>query len=265
MPVFNGQRFLREALESICHQTFDDFEFIAVDDGSTDMTLEILESVRRRDTRLRIIRQPQHRGIVAALNQGMKACSGTYIARMDADDVALPDRLVRQVSWLDAHPHVTALGGAVSYIDETGREWGLIRPCTPRVSPLWANPLLHPTVMFRNAFVRDLHLRYCERYRYAEDYHLWLQICRFGTLDALDEVVLQYRLTREATRFRHLEDVLQATLRVKWNAWRRLGIKPRFIDILRYLGERGLSSLPSTWIARLYIALLSRQTRKADQ
>ncbi len=265
MPVFNGQRFLSGALESICRQSFDDFEFIVVDDGSTDMTLEILESFRHRDSRLRIIRQPQHRGIVAALNRGMKACSGTYIARMDADDVALQDRFVRQVSWLDGHPHVTALGGAVSYIDEAGREWGLIRPCTPLISPLWANPLLHPTVMFRSSFIRDHHLFYREKYRYAEDYHLWLQISRFGTLDALEEVILQYRLTREATRFRHLEEVLQATLRVKRDAWRRLGIKPRFTDILRYLGERGLSSLPPAWVARLYLALLSRQIRKADQ
>ncbi|HEY9072006.1 MAG TPA: glycosyltransferase [Candidatus Ozemobacteraceae bacterium] len=265
MPVFNGQRFLPEALDSICQQIYPDFEIIAVDDGSTDTTLKILESIRSRDARLRIIRQPQHGGIVAALNRGMQACSGEYIARMDADDVALPERLVRQVSWLDAHPHIAVLGGAVSYIDETGREWGLIRPCTPRGSLLWSNPLLHPTVMFRSSFIRDYRLWYRERYRYAEDYHLWLQISRHGTLDALDEVVLQYRLTSEATRFRHLEDVLLATLRVKRDAWRRLGIKPRLIDLLRYLGEWGLASLPPTWIARLYLALLSRHIRKADQ
>src|SRR5262249_10266218 len=110
MSVHNGERFLAEATDSILGQTFRDFELILVDDGSTDGSGAIADAYQRKDTRVRVIHQHKF-GLVAALNQACEQARGEYIARMDADDVAIPDRLVRQVAFMDAHPEVAVLGG----------------------------------------------------------------------------------------------------------------------------------------------------------
>jgi len=118
MPVYNGERFLAAALASICGQTYRDFEFLVIDDGSTDTTPLILADAARRDSRIRIITQPANAGVVAARNAGLQQAQGRFIAVMDSDDVAVPERLARQASHFEAHPDVAVLGGAVQLIDQ---------------------------------------------------------------------------------------------------------------------------------------------------
>src|SRR5688572_18122022 len=100
MPVFNGERFLREAVESILRQTYGDFEFVIVDDGSTDGTRDILQTYECKDRRVRIHRQPRNLGVTSALNQGCRLASGSFIARMDADDISVTTRLDQQIAYL---------------------------------------------------------------------------------------------------------------------------------------------------------------------
>src|SRR5947208_11205951 len=120
MPVYNGERFVVEAVRSILAQTFRDFECIVVDDGSTDRTPELLAIEQTGDPRLVVHRQPSNMGFRMALNTGCALARGEFIARMDADDVSLPTRLERQVAFLRANPRVGAVGSAIQVIDDRG-------------------------------------------------------------------------------------------------------------------------------------------------
>jgi len=117
MPVFNGEQFLRPAMNSILNQTFTDFEFIIVDDGSTDHSREILNSYT--DSRVRLICNESNIGLTDSLNRGLEAASGNYIARMDQDDISLPERLAKQVAFMDSHPEVGVCGTWAKDIDQT--------------------------------------------------------------------------------------------------------------------------------------------------
>ncbi len=170
MPVRDGERFLREALDSTLAQTLDDLELIVVDDGSTDATPAILAEAAQRDSRVRVQRQ-EPGGLTVALNAGCALARAPLIARMDADDVMLPDRLERQVAYLDAHPDVALLGGGIVLVDETGREIDR-EPGRPQLDFLVRNELTHATVMMRADAFRALG---GYRLDQSEDYDLWLR------------------------------------------------------------------------------------------
>jgi len=253
MPAYNDAAFVAEALDSVLAQTFTGFEFVIVDDGSTDATGEVIAACAAKDARIRVLTNERNLGIVAALNRGLDACRGRYVARMDADDVALPDRLAKQTARMDADAGVVALGGAIEHIDASGADTGVCRRCATGGSMLAANPLLHPTVMIRREVLETHHLRYQERFRYAEDYFLWLQLSRFGRLGAADEVVLKYRLNAGASRMRHLKAMLWATIRVKLAGIFRLGIRPTVTDIFGLAAEIALLAVPSAIVRRMYL------------
>src|SRR5207237_10277673 len=124
LPVWNGEAFLEQAMESILRQTLSSFELIVIDDGSTDRSAAIAEEFASRDPRMRVLRRP-HEGLSAALNAGIAAARGEYVARMDADDISAPDRLRKQVAYLDAHPACVAVGAWSDVVDEAGRQIGL--------------------------------------------------------------------------------------------------------------------------------------------
>lgn len=151
MSVFNGERFLREAVESILDQSFTDFEFIVVDDGSTDGSASILDSYQSYDARVKV-HHHEHGGLIKSLNRGCSLAQAKYIARMDADDVASKDRLSWQVDFMEAHPEIGVLGGAVEWIDAMGKSLLTQRhPAEDRqikAALLHGCALWHPTVLF---------------------------------------------------------------------------------------------------------------------
>ena len=120
MPVYQAERYLEEAVESILAQSFDNFELLALDDGSTDASPDILEALARRDDRIRV-RRTEHAGLVSQLNQGLAEARGEFIARMDADDVSHPARFERQLAYLDAHPDCVAVGTGTDEVDPERR------------------------------------------------------------------------------------------------------------------------------------------------
>lgn len=214
MPVYNEAESLGEALASLAGQTEPEFEVIAVDDGSTDATRELLAEWARRDPRVRPVRQP-HTGIVAALNRGLAEARGRYIARMDADDVAHPDRLRLQADYLDRHPETGLVACRAEYLGDARQRRGLALFVEWTNSLLSAeqiaayrfveSPLIHPTVMFR----RDLVERF-GGYRagpFPEDYELWLRWLEAGVrMEKLPETLLGWRdrperLTRTDGRY----------------------------------------------------------------
>lgn len=194
MTVFNGSIFLRDAIQSVLTQTYSDFEFLIVNDGSTDDSLNIVEELSRKDSRIRVIDQ-ENRGLPIALNRAIKESKGDLIARMDADDVALPDRFEKQLAAIDKHA-LTLVGSGVYKISQTGANDGKrIYPAQhaeiSAILPM-RNCICHPTVVFR----RDAFLSvggYDANYQNCQDYDLWLRLIDQGRFCNLREPLLKYR------------------------------------------------------------------------
>jgi GT2 family glycosyltransferase len=196
MSVFNGEAFLHEAVTSILRQSYKDFEFIIMDDGSTDGSAGMLDDFRRCDSRIRVVHQPNS-GLVQALNRGCGLANGKYIARMDADDVAMEERLKVQVEAMEMDLDIGVLGTAVVFIDASGEEVDI-----PRYHPtdsaeieralLNGNAIWHPSVLIRTSI-----LKLVGGYRNipdAEDYDLWLRVADHAQLKNLPMPLLKYRI-----------------------------------------------------------------------
>jgi hypothetical protein len=195
MSVFNGERFLPEAIESILDQSFKDFEFIIIDDGSTDRSASILDSYKNSDSRVRVFHE-QHAGLVNSLNRGCALAQGKYLGRMDADDVASIDRLALQVDFLELHKEIGVLGGTVEWIDADGKSLGIypypFEDAEIKTELLRRCAMWHPTILLR----REV-LAWAGGYRHiagAEDYDLWLRVARQFQLANLETVILKYRI-----------------------------------------------------------------------
>lgn len=196
MPVYNNAPYLAAAIESILNQSRDDFEFVIVDDGSTDGSGAIMDGYAARDGRLRIVRQ-ENRGMIAALNRGLDLARGELIARMDGDDMAEPARFEKQAAFLDANPDIGALGTWIMVVEEDGRERlpGADPPVDPAAvaeSLKHSTPIMHPTAMIRKA-VADRIGGYRAAYRHCEDYDYWLRFSEQAKLANLPERLLRYR------------------------------------------------------------------------
>ena len=189
MPVRDGERFLREALDSVLAQTLSELELIVVDDGSEDETPAILEAAARQDPRVRVQRQ-EPGGLTVALNAGCTLARAPLIARMDSDDAMLSDRLERQASFLAGQPEVALLGGGIVLTDEDGRELDR-EPGRKELRMLERNELTHATVIMRTDAFRELG---GYRFDQAEDYDLWLRFEERHGVAALPEPVIRYRL-----------------------------------------------------------------------
>jgi glycosyltransferase involved in cell wall biosynthesis len=200
MPVFNADRFLAEAIESILSQTLRDYEFIIIDDGSTDNTPRILEDYARKDSRIRVIRQ-ENRRIVGALNRGVEAARAPLLARMDADDVSRPQRFEVQVEFFDRHPEFSALGSSIRVIDDRGKGSRIIHhpEKLANLSEAVVAPRLmaHPSVMMKTSVIRSV-----GRYREVcgdvevEDTDLWFRLVPRGPIGSVRRILLDYRELR---------------------------------------------------------------------
>ena len=196
MPVYNAESTLREAMDSILAQTLTDFEFLIVDDGSTDGSAVLVRSYS--DPRIRLVQNERNLKLAATLNRGLDLARGEYVARMDADDVSLPDRLARQAAFLDSHPGVGLCGtwaeafgaGRFSMPNPTGPE-------TIRAKLLFDSALVHPSVMLRRGLFNRHGLRY-PPLAHFEDYALWQQAARLFPLANLPAVLLRYRVTPQS-------------------------------------------------------------------
>lgn len=195
MAVFNGEKYLHEAMASVLAQTKKDFEFIIVDDGSTDNSKDIIRSYN--DPRIRLVVNPTNLRLPASLNKGIEVARSEYIARMDCDDICDPERMERQFEFLEKHPEVVALGTAATFMDETGEEIGLFTPAEDHQALLKifpGSPFIHPSVMFRKSAYIEAG-KYPEFMRWgAEDAVLFSKMAKVGKLSNLKESLLKYRL-----------------------------------------------------------------------
>ncbi len=194
LPVYNGERYLQETIQSLLAQTYTNFELLIVDDGSTDSSLEIIESFA--DDRIKILKNKERLKLSGALNRGMKEAKGKYIARMDADDIAFPDRLQRQFEYMEQHPDVGMCGTAIEIFGEVKTRNDIYPKTAEEIKAyaLFDCPFCHPTVMMRRDLFIKHDLWYDGTYYPTEDYELWTRaIDLFPTVN-LDEVLLRYRV-----------------------------------------------------------------------
>jgi hypothetical protein len=208
MSVYNGERFLIPAVESVLDQTFTDFEFLIVDDGSTDSTPDIIRNYAARDHRVRPILR-ENRGLVASLNEVLAKARAPIVARMDADDICLPTRFQRQYDFLAANPDYGVVGTQARDIDEHDADWHCTAPPHPGTHDAFLDaithqaPLLcHPAVMFR----RDIVLAvggYHAAFRHCEDLDLWLRLASITRLCSLPEQLICYRHYADQVSSRH--------------------------------------------------------------
>jgi GT2 family glycosyltransferase len=235
MSVFNGCDFLPEALDSILGQSFQDFEFVIINDGSTDNSLAILESYQRTDKRIRLFSHPNI-GLISSLNRGCSLARGKYIARMDADDVAIKDRFAQQVAFMEANPGIGVVGTAVQMIDANGTLLRVVRypekNSELQGALIRSNVFWHPTVLLRANVLKSV-----GGYRNvlcAEDYDLWLRVAESHSLANLPSVLLKYRIHPQQVSHRQDEQQATAAVAAQRSAiFRRSGKQ----DPLRYSGE----------------------------
>jgi len=245
MPVHNGENYLGTAIASVIEQDFRSFEFVIVDDASTDATPDILRRWAERDSRIVVVRTPERGGVARSLNIGLEHARGTYVGRQDADDICLPGRLARQVALLDAEQDVVLVGANYDLIDHDGEIIGRMRLDHPssviRHLLHFGNAVGgHGQVMFRRRAAVESGA-YRERYELSEDYDLWARLSFLGRIVILPEIGMRHRLHDRRYSILHAQHQ-----RASWTA-----VSSRMLKRLlgRELSPAEASAVQSVWSA----------------
>jgi len=234
MCVHNGEEFLKEAVKSVLDQTFSEFEFIIIDDASTDKSPEILSSFS--DPRIQVIRNEVNLGLTKSLNKGLTYAKGEFIARMDADDICLPFRFEKQIDFFTKHPDIALCGSHVTLI---GSSTGL--GCYPeaheqiKVTAMANSPFAHPAVMWRRKVFDDLQLRYDEGYRTSQDFELWSRAVHKVKAANIAEPLIYYREhIKQITKSKQSNQSLNAR-KTKLKQLEYLGLTPSESETIAHL------------------------------
>jgi len=227
--MYNAEKTIEEALNSIQRQSYTNLEIICIDDGSVDATLPIVKSKAKLDRRIKL-HSHEHRGIVYTLNKSIELSHGKYLARMDADDISRPDRIDKQVSYMESNPDIVASGGSIETFDERGIIQTITKNCNPealeyRLLRSW--PIAHSAAIIHHAALVDNNIRYNEEFTYVEDLKLFFDLSRVGKLSNLPDILLAYRSHPDQTSIKHCKQLkkLESDLRA---------------DIYRFLCEKFL-------------------------
>jgi glycosyltransferase involved in cell wall biosynthesis len=253
MPCHNAETTIAEALESVLNQTLNRFELIIVDDGSTDSTREIIRSFKDR----RIVLIEHRHDFIESLNLGMRRASGKYIARMDADDVMLPERLQTQYDYMQAHPEIDLLAAGMQFFGESDYLYNPPEGALTLADMTAVNRIAHPTVMIRRESLKKLPELYRKKYPYAEDYDLWMRMIEAGmTLYNIPHIVLRYRMSDRQITSLHREEQEQSGARI------RKRYTPSLTVIIPFLNEgiemeRTVQSIRNTAAFPLEIILIN--------
>jgi len=238
MSVYNGETYLCEAINSVLNQTFSDFEFIIINDGSSDKSLSTIQSYN--DKRIILIDNEGNKGLIYSLNKGLEIAKGKYIARMDADDICLPERLDFQVMQFLNHPNAMIVGSDYYLLD--GEKNTYIKNINDsdyhKAILLFTPCFCHPTVMMKNVF-KDKQVFYDKNFIHAEDYKLWTDLCAFGDYLNIDKPLLKYRHHASQISNQKNESQLSISKRIRENYLEKLKFKlsEKQFDVLNTIGN----------------------------
>lgn len=216
MPVYNGEPYLKKAVESILKQTFNDFEFIIIDDGSTDNSWEILKAYAAQDSRVVLSRNPENIKLIKTLNKGLSLARGEHIARMDADDISLPERLARQVAYLQRHPEVGLLGTGYYRLYPDGQRELRQPPSTNtglRWRLLFGTPMCHASVMFRRRLFETGEFNY-HPFPHVEDYELFSRLLKYTCAASLPNPFYIVRMHQNSICATHSEEQFRTIISI---------------------------------------------------
>ena len=195
MSAYNAEKYIKEAINSVLNQTFKDFEFIIINDGSTDSTKNIILSYK--DSRIRLIENKENIGLTKSLNKGLRVAKGEYIARVDVDDPSMPERFEKQVSFLDRHKDMAVVGSWTQVInEETRKTYVLKNSCNPAIikwAYIFKNQIVHSSSLFRKKAIKEAGY-YNERYKYAQDFDLWFRVSRKYKMANIPKVLTKHRI-----------------------------------------------------------------------
>ena len=276
MSVYNDSAFLQTSIESILNQTYADFEFIIVDDGSTDGSTEILKGYAEYDDRIILLHQKNNKGLTCALNNALGHVNGEYVARMDGDDIALPERLSTQMKFMEDIPDCVCSGTNVLFIDEDGEPINCSAQAADHEDILKqlfqgrGGSIFHPTSIIKTEALTAID-RYDERYRVGQDLDLFLRLSDIGTLANCDQVCLKFRrYTKSATSFEPNTLGVQRRKEIISNALKRKNMEnvpPEKIEINEYWNHQSknefhssvakcstIAGFPKTSLKHLFIA-----------
>ncbi|MDC7771444.1 glycosyltransferase [Priestia megaterium] len=262
MPVYNGEKYLAEAIESILNQTYQDYEFLIINDGSTDRSEAIINTYR--DKRIRLVNNNENIKLIATLNKGIELSRGKYIARMDCDDISHPTRLSEQVEYMEKNQDVVMCGTWVETIG-LGRKQIWKYPTEHnqiQASLLFECVLAHPTVIIKKAILNELEIYYDKNYIHAEDYELWKRLSKYK-ISNIPKVLLKYRILTNSVSNSNRKTQQQSLINIHKKTLKELNLYSSINHrTLSYLGggelieilqiERELSKLIKINQERLY-------------
>lgn len=243
MPVYNGENYLRDAIQSVIDQTCTEWELLVIDDGSRDASVEIAKIFS--DSRIRIIQNEENKGLIETLNRGLSLARAPLIARLDCDDIALPCRLERQLAEFESDTALMLLGGQAEFC---GAASGLMlvpdSEAEIQAAIPFDNPFIHSTVMFRAKHLDGTAVRYDAGYPHAEDYALWSSMLwKGGRLRNLPLTLVQYRIHSASVSHVHRRKQAETALRIRFMHLRKLGLSLGEGEvealIYAYLGDGG--------------------------
>ena len=254
MPVYNAGDYLVEAINSIRKQTFKNWEMVCVDDGSNDKSYELLKKFAKRDSRIRIYRFHKNKGLATALNYGLRKTKGKYLARMDADDISLPQRLEIQLNYLEKNPQVVAVGSQVECVNEKGQFIGYKKFPTEsdKIYKMMGSMMAiqHPTLL---TYTKTIKKCLYSNHTTAEDVSMFFKLLQYGDFLNTKEVLFKYRIRKNSNSLKNPKKTFYLTLKARIKAVIDWGYKPTIKGIMLNLLQLILISLlPNNVILTLY-------------
>lgn len=255
MPARNAGNFVVEAVRSIQQQTVTDWEFLIVNDGSTDNTGALLDEFAAKDKRIRVLHNKSGKGISSSLNHLLRIAKGKFIARMDADDISLPDRFAKQLSYLAEHPDVVACGGSAHMIDGEGKIFAeKMFPTDPEVlyqMIMRMVPIQHPIMMARAHVMKKY--RYDETMSTAEDVDMFFKLLQDGNLGNVPHVIYKYRKADTSNGYHNAKLTFWLTFQSRFRGITKYGYKPTLSGVIHSILQLlFITMIPSKFMVRLY-------------
>lgn len=235
MTVYNSELYLQDSIESIIKQTYKNFKFIIINDGSTDGSEEIIKNFK--DNRIIYINNILNIGVAKSLNKGLLMSKSPYIVRMDADDIAVKDRLQSQLDYMEKHKDIGVLGGQVVHFNEIEKIIKYKEESPTRINSLllFSNPIMHPTVMIRREVLDNNNIMYNKSFVASQDYSLWIDLYRRTKIKNMDKILLYYRMSDNSMTKSYESTSISRHINLISTAFEGLKIKTTLVEVENYV------------------------------